>query len=94
MIDLYKHISDYYCSPVHNLQAHELSTVVRTQHVAEIQHESVAVTQHPPGTPRRALGWYRYCLRLLEGGKSIYYKTLKYQSLTNLRPNEEIECPR
>ena len=51
MIHLYKHISDYYCSPVHNLQAHELSTVVRTQHVAEIQHASVAVTQHPPGTP-------------------------------------------
>ena len=51
MIDLYKYISDYYCSPVHNLKAHELSTVVRTQHVAEIQHESVAVTQHPPGTP-------------------------------------------
>ena len=51
MIDSYKYISDYYCSPVHNLKAHELSTVVRTQHVAEIQHESVAVTQHPPGPP-------------------------------------------
>ena len=51
MIDLYKYISAYYCSPVHNLKAHELSTVVRTQHVAEIQHASVAVTQHPLGPP-------------------------------------------
>ena len=93
MIDLYKYISDYYCSPVHNFATHELSTVVRTQHVAEIQHESVAVTQHPPRTPRRALGWYRYCTRLLEGVKSIHYKTLEYQALTNLRPNEETECP-
>ena len=51
MIHLYKYISAYYCSPVHNLKAHELSTVVRTQHVAEIQHASVAVTQHPLGPP-------------------------------------------
>ena len=51
MIDLYKYISAYYCSPVHNLKAHELSTVVRTQHVAQIQHASVAVTQHPLGPP-------------------------------------------
>ena len=51
MIDLYKHISDYYCRPVHNLQAHELSTVAEKPHVAKKQQESVAPTQQDPPTP-------------------------------------------
>ena len=69
MIDLYKHISDYYCRPVHNLQAHELSTVAEKPHVAEIQHASVAVTQHPPGDPPPGFGLVPILYPPTSGGK-------------------------